>query len=145
MEKQQSCEDRIADHLASTLEDLTKATAYQFQCEACGHEFVSADDDSECPECGAEDCEQVKDPDESREEYMKGVLEITPQYLVVRVGLSYGGPADGFTLYCDPDTREIEKAEYYFQDWFDGAKRGLSGSALDLVRDMFQTYVENYE
>ena len=144
MEKQQSCEERIADRLASALEDLSNATAYQFQCEACGHEFMSADDDSDCPECEAE-CEQVKDPDESREEYLESVLEITPMHLVIRVGLSWGGPADGFTLYCDPDTREIEKVEYYFQDWFDGAKRGLSGSALDMVRDMFQPYVENYE
>ena len=143
MDKNPSCEDRIASHLESALEDLERAGMYQFKCEDCDHEFYTPDDDPECPECESLECEQLRDPEETHEQYMEGVLEITPLYTVYRVGLSYGGPADGFTLYCDPETGEIEKAEYYFQDWFDGARRGLSGDALEMVKNMFQHMVES--
>jgi len=75
--------------------------------------------------------------DEARQEYEEGILEVAPLYTVYRVGLSWGGPADGFYVYVDPVDHEIVQIEYYFQDWFDGAKRRLTGSDLDAALEMF--------
>ena len=33
--------------------------------------------------------------------------------------------------------QEIESIEYYFQDWFDGAKRILAGDEFEEVAEMF--------
>ena len=73
---------------------------------------------------------------------MEDVLEISPLHIVYHVGLSWGGPADGFYLYVDPEDHTIDKVEYYFQDWFDGAKRVLTGDKFDMVCGMFEPYIE---
>jgi len=33
--------------------------------------------------------------------------------------------------------QEIELIEYYFQDWFDGAKRELTGDEFEAVAEVF--------
>ena len=77
--------------------------------------------------------------DETHEEYSERFIEFTPRYLVVRVGISYGGPADGYDVYLDPQDKTIERIDYYFQDWFDGARRTLTGPDFDTVRDALES------
>jgi len=120
---------------------------YALRCEECEHRWMAAFEDDECPDCTSEDV-TVDDgfaSEETRDAYMEGVLEITPFYIVYRVGLSWRGPADGFYLYVDPEDKTIDKIEYYFQDWFDGATRVLVGDEFDMVRDMFESYIEIVE
>lgn len=55
---------------------------------------------------------------------------------LVRWGLSWGGPADGFLILYENQWRwTISRIIYYFQDWFDGARYELSGQDFeDVVR-----------
>lgn len=60
----------------------------------------------------------------------------------LRVELSTGGPADFITADLDPEDRSIDNVQYHFQDWFDGAKRGLdSDSALYRMAESFAQVV----
>jgi hypothetical protein len=67
---------------------------------------------------------------------MEDILAIDKR-IKVQVELSTGGPADGFYITIDPEDRRIERIEYYFQDWWDGATRRLGGDEFDLVESMF--------
>ncbi len=79
--------------------------------------------------------------DNKREELEEGILGITKR-IVYKVELSWGGPADGFLITVDADSHEIESIEYYFQDWFDGAKRELTGDEFEVVAEMFSYLTE---
>jgi len=50
-----------------------------------------------------------------------------PHYRAIKLELSYGGPQDYF-LFFDDGT-----IEYYFLDWFDGAKRELIGEDYEVM------------
>lgn len=81
--------------------------------------------------------------EEAREEYFEDLLEISVQPIKVRVGLSWGGPSDGFYIYVYPDNGEIAGVEYYFQDWFDGATRKVLGENEDSVVDLLGCYARD--
>jgi hypothetical protein len=74
--------------------------------------------------------------DNKREEFEDSILGITKR-TVYKIELSWGGPADGFLITVDADSHEIESIEYYFQDWFDGAKRELTGDEFEAVAEVF--------
>lgn len=147
-DKYPSCEERIDERLETALDDLRRGLGrlneWLGYCNDCGYgseldwtfEEEPDGEDTRCPKCGSDDLWLREDDGERRQSYEEGVLEVTKLHTVYRVGLSWGGPADGFYLYFDEEN-ELVKAEYYFQDWFDGAKRVLYGEALGLVEDMF--------
>ena len=56
-------------------------------------------------------------------EYVPGTDENPEGYF--RYLMSWGGPADEFRFFVGPDYR-LYKVEYWFLDWFDGAKVTLS-------------------
>ena len=72
---------------------------------------------------------------------------IEPDYAqAIGVELSTGGPADGFVLFArknDNGFWVIERAYYYFQDWFDGAHCEVTGRNLEAIRDMFGEWISN--
>lgn len=52
--------------------------------------------------------------------------------------LSWGGPSDEFRIYTkNEDTNEIDKIEYRFHDWFDGAGKWCSDSLVKHCAEMF--------
>jgi hypothetical protein len=53
-----------------------------------------------------------------------------------RYQLSWGGPQDEFRFYTNPDF-SVCKIEYWFLDWFDGAKRELQGQDFELLKEIF--------
>ena len=55
--------------------------------------------------------------------------------------LSWGGPADEFRFYTDECLDPIV-IEYWFLDWFDGAKVILQGQNYDLLAEIFQYFRE---
>ena len=54
-----------------------------------------------------------------------------PHYRAKRLELSWGGPSDGFRFFEDGTI------EYYFQDWFDGARRRLYGNDYDTLKRLY--------
>lgn len=111
---QPTCEERIDEELSHELERIRVA--------------LVTDEDSE---------------DESAFDYLEGVLEITRQS-TLKVVLSTGGPADGFHLTFDGDSR-LTKAEYFFQNWWDGATRVLTDNQRGIVEQMFSFLAEEVE
>lgn len=68
-----------------------------------------------------------------------------------RYQLSYGGPSDEFRFYADetgerahtPEAYSLDKVEYWFLDWFDGAHRTLRrGRDFDFLAELFSDFAE---
>lgn len=56
-----------------------------------------------------------------------------------RFQLSWGGPSEEFRIYTLADTREIKYIEYWFMDWFDGAKVDADD---DIIQDICNMFLE---
>ena len=59
----------------------------------------------------------------------------------LRYQLSWGGPSDEFRFYLD-ESLNPTRIEYWFMDWFDGAKIILKGKALALLAEIYQDFKE---
>jgi len=57
-----------------------------------------------------------------------------------RFQLSWGGPSDEFRIYVDQD-KEIDMIEYWYMDWFDGAKESVTDAYIipDLWDYLYQS------
>jgi len=52
--------------------------------------------------------------------------------------LSWGGPADKFKFYYNPETRELENIVYIYQEWFDGAEKYITDKEqFEILEDLF--------
>lgn len=58
-----------------------------------------------------------------------------------RYQLSWGGPSDEFRFYLDENLNPT-RIEYWFLDWFDGAKIILKGKVLSLLKEIYQDFKE---
>jgi len=58
-----------------------------------------------------------------------------------RYQISWGGPSDEFRFYTDENLKPY-KIEYWFMDWFDGAKKILSGTKFRLLAEIFDIFFE---
>lgn len=135
--RQRSCEERIGEYYAKTLEEIRKVA---------GYEEITPDDLSDM---GADPDDYRQDPDDQeseidqdaarndlRETFEQDILSIDSK-IVKRICFSWGGPADYIDIYIDPEARQIYRAVYLFQDWFDGAEREITGQDLDAVCAVF--------
>lgn len=121
MERQPTCKDRVREHYKGRMSDLRKLwIAYsrgtEREVEGLGH---------------IHDYGLSLDyvPAEGRE---RGFI---------RYQLSWGGPGDEFLFYLDENRRPV-KIEYWFLDWFDGAKITPQGRNLELLRDLYEDWRE---
>jgi len=59
-----------------------------------------------------------------------------------RYQLSWGGPSDEFRIFASGSGYRwiVDKIEYWFLDWFDGASRKLSGKNFKLIEEIFQNF-----
>jgi len=55
--------------------------------------------------------------------------------------LSCGGPSDEFKFFVNPDF-SVHRIEYWFLDWFDGAKREFCGKDFELLLEIFEFFKE---
>lgn len=55
-----------------------------------------------------------------------------------RYQMSWGGPSDEIRFYSYDNGRSCYRAEYWFMDWFDGAKVDVTGTVADDVFSFFQ-------
>lgn len=108
MTKEKTCEERIDEHLTTTIEDFKNALEGKF-----------------------EDDEEYEDFIEWLNSYSLA-YEDDPEYRAKKLVLSWGGPTDFFLFFTDTD-----RIEYHFQDWGNGAKRKLYGDDLKVMADVY--------
>ena len=58
-----------------------------------------------------------------------------------RYQISTGGPGDEFRFYCD-ERLQLTRVEYWFLDWFDGAKVVVNGAARKLCDEIWADWLE---
>ena len=123
IKEQRTCEERVTEHLNNTLEDLRKL--WDLYCE----DSEAYDEDlGNFEEYGLSfDYVAPETFDDQREGYF-------------RYQLSYGGPADEFRFYTNPDF-SLYNIEYWFLDWFDGAKKEIYREKdWDLLESIFEFF-----
>jgi len=111
---QPSCEDRIDDQLSSTIET------------------VRARWDSYCK--GEEDTEEG-----TIHEYGLSFDYNEDKDCFIWL-LSWGGPQDEFRFFAS--FGELQRVEYGFLDWYDGATRHLKGEDLELLSEIWEWFTE---
>jgi|TARA_R110000824_G_scaffold378689_1_gene570337 hypothetical protein len=115
--KDKTCEERIDEKLENCLHDLR----ILWEADKRGEEYV---DDLGCfAEYGL--CF----------DYVES--EDTDNYF--RYQISWGGPASEYRFYTNSDL-EPYAIDYWFLDWFDGAKRELTGKDWDLLLEIFEFF-----
>lgn len=120
MEREQSCEQRLPDHLSGRLADFADMGR---RAEA------------------AYNAERYDEADEITTEQWQYPLDVEI-LTTVKILLSTGGPADWFECRVDDD-RDIVSIDYVFQDWFDGARVTLEGNEFEAARDFLGQFVES--
>jgi hypothetical protein len=122
MATQPTCKERINQHLKSRIHDLDKL----FRLYQSGDEV------------GDEDLGTFN-------EYGLGFDYVAPHTFkdqrrgYFRYQLSYGGPADEFRFYTDENLNPT-RIEYWFLDWFDGAKIILKDRSYQLLNEIFDDF-----
>lgn len=157
--KQETCEDRIGEHLESRLQDIR-----QLWAKERGEDPHKDGEEAECPECEAiaeydeldksfvcGACNHTFEPDDDdigefneyglSIDYVPGRTEYNPGAGYLRYQLSWGGPSDEFRFFVDADG-DCYRIEYWFLDWFDGAHRILRGSDESDMLEIFDYFKE---
>jgi hypothetical protein len=112
--KQESCKNRIASHLKDRLADINKL----WDAYLSGNEEV-------------EDLGNIYEYGLAFDYVVNG-----QRRGYFRWQLSWGGPSDEFRFYCN-DNLDLERIEYCFFDWFDGAKKVVTGKGKELLSEIF--------
>ena len=124
MEKNLTCKERVRSHYQSRIADLAKLwKLYQ------AGEDESDDDLGTFNEYGL--CFDYV-PKGTFTDQRRGFW---------RYQLSTGGPGDEFRFYAD-ERLDLTKIEYWFLDWFDGAKVNVTGKALALMTEIWEFFKE---
>jgi hypothetical protein len=58
-----------------------------------------------------------------------------------RYQISWGGPSEEFRFFCD-ENKKCVRVEFWFLDWFDGAKKILAGDDEKLMTEIFDFFDE---
>ena len=88
---------------------------------------------------------KVTDPE--NENYIEGLCfdyvgpGVRPMEGYWRWQLSWGGPGDEFRIYINPD-KSVHRIEYWYMDWYDGAKVTLSPETHSDAWQLLQDKVE---
>lgn len=124
---EKTCSELIAGRLAGRLEDLLPDWDDEEVIESLKVEYdviTEAVDDS---------LSEVQE--RHRDRSVEGILSIDVRKSY-RVLLSWGGPSDGFDFIFNKDGDLIE-CEYFYQDWFDGAKRYVDLEKADELANLW--------
>jgi len=134
-ENEQSCKQRIAEHLDYHLVNMRKLHNLQRIDEDEWAEDANLrlglwnkDRWGIMPDGGWDYTDAVETAEECERESLALFVQ---KKTVYDIQCSWGGPSDGFLV--EVDDEEIVSIKYYFKDWFDGAEVILSGSDFDLA------------
>jgi len=116
---QATCDDRIDSEMASTLETIRELwEAYQSGEDEDGfHEYGLSFD------------------------YVAPGTFTDQEQGYFRYQISWGGPSKEFRFYVNPDL-SCYMIEFWFLDWFDGARRALSGEDKALMMEIYDWFGE---
>jgi len=73
-------------------------------------------------------------------DYVPPYTFIDQKEAYIRYQLSWGGPADEFRFFINPDY-SIHRIEYWYLDWFDGANIILDGEDFELMESILSNLV----
>lgn len=158
------CEELIDEQLEgrmTTLRNHLKHQTGDWEDEdlcTCGHPWSDHDGNGKYHYCMAETDEKDQDGDpvtcscsefESADEYDEDEDPLDPigmdREIVTKLTLSWGGPADYFEVHQEltDENRpgEITEIWYLYQDWFDGARRKVTGEDFHILAGHF-SYLE---
>lgn len=124
MEKQKKCKELIGEHLKGRLNDL-KQLWEAYQKDGVGQ----IEDLGNIYEYGL--CFDYVPPGTWKEQ-KRGYF---------RYQLSWGGPSDEFRFYTGPEFKPY-KIEYWYMDWFDGAKHILTGKYEEFMLTLWSWFQE---
>jgi len=125
MATQTTCKERVRPHLRERLHDIKKLwEMYQRDPEAYNEELGNFNEYGLCLDYIAPG---------TFGDQKRGYL---------RYQLSCGGPQDEFRFYLD-ENLNATRIEYWFLDWFDGAKVILKGQALEILTEIYQDFKES--
>jgi hypothetical protein len=134
------CEELVDDRLAGRLEDLLPDwgdnTVMCDLADELGVQWDPVPIDATSDEAEDARCDlQYEVQSKHRDRVLEGVLsvDVRKSYQVL---LSCGGPADGFDFVFGENGDLIE-CEYFYRDWFDGAKRSVP---MDQAEELVQLY-----
>ncbi len=124
MATQPTCKEQVRGHLQGRIADLKTLW-----------ELWQRDTESSDPDLG-----NFNDYGLSLDYVTPGTFE-NQRRGYLRYQLSWGGPSDEFRFYLDENLNPT-RIEYWFMDWFDGAKIILKGSSLALLTEIYQDFKE---
>ena len=75
-------------------------------------------------------------PNDYRDRLLEGILSVE-KLTTYKVLLSWGGPSDGFEFTFNSEG-ELTDCNYFYQDWFDGARRPVP---IDQAEELAQLFV----
>ena len=122
MDTQKKCKELVSSELKSRIEDLSKLWKLYL-----------------------EDSEKSDENLGNMYEYGLGFDYVAPNTFekqrrgYFRYQLSWGGPSDEFRIYADYELKPY-KIEYWYLDWYDGAKKILYGKNYKLLAEIFESF-----
>ena len=135
--QERKCKDRIGDHFQRTVDNYQKAKDFfnTPKDQRAAKHFPNTRDEFD----GHEDFFDYVNQSGLSFDYVTPYTfkdQGTPYY---RFQMSWGGPSDEFNVYTD-SSKNIQKIEYWFKDWFDGAS--LDCTDNELVKEICSWFVE---
>ena len=122
--KQATCKEQVASHLRGRIHDIRKLWNLERQ-----------DPEASDPDLG------------TFNEYGLSFDYVAPGTFTgrrrgyFRYQLSWGGPSDEFRFYAT-EGFGLDRIEYWFLDWFDGAHIQLTGRDLELLTEVWDMFRE---
>ncbi|MBD3255139.1 MAG: hypothetical protein GF383_08595 [Candidatus Lokiarchaeota archaeon] len=80
--------------------------------------------------------------EETAQQLIDNALALSKQ-IVYTLELSWGGPADGFKIFVDPETKEIIDVIYYYTTWGQYKEEPLGVYELEKVIPHLRTLVSD--
>lgn len=123
---EKTCKDRVSEEMESTLDDLRKL--WEAYCD--NDEDRYSDDLGNMYEYGL--CF----------DYVAAGTFTDQKTGYFRYQISYGGPSSEFRFYTDPEF-DVDRIEFWFLDWFDGASEDLTGKDYLLLEEIFESFFKD--
>ena len=136
--QEKKCKDRIDDHFQRTVENYQKAKDFfdtPKDQRATNKKYVISSG-----EYGSyEDFFDYVNKSGLSFDYVTPFTFKDQPEAYYRFEMSWGGPSDEFNIYTD-SSKNIQKIEYWFKDWFDGASLDCTDNKL--IKEMCWGFVE---